>query len=138
MMRHTVLQGLAETKLEPQDVEVAHIGNFRCRIVLQSRSSRRFVRCCDPEFAGLARVRHEGACASGSLAMLAASADIEAGRYGLAAVVGIEQMRNVPGEQAAQYIGGPAMWAGHEYKEARFPGRACSAMSPTSTTAASA
>ena len=53
--------------------------------------------------------------------MLAASADIEAGRYGLAAVVGIEQMRNVPGEQAAQYIGGPAMWAGHEYKEARFP-----------------
>ena len=26
MMRHTVLHGLAETKLEPQDIEVAHIG----------------------------------------------------------------------------------------------------------------
>jgi acetyl-CoA C-acetyltransferase len=48
-------------------------------------------------------------------------ADLEAGRYGLAAVVGIEQMRNVPGEQAAQFIGGPAMWAGHECRGVRFP-----------------
>jgi hypothetical protein len=36
------------------------------------------------------------------------------------AVVGIEQMRNVPGEQAAQFIGGPAMG------RARMPGRAFS------------
>ena len=26
-----------------------------------------------------------------------------------------------PGEQAAQFIGGPAMWSGHEYQEARYP-----------------
>jgi len=30
-------------------------------------------------------------------------------------------MRNVPGEQAAQYIGGPAMWSGHECIGVRFP-----------------
>jgi acetyl-CoA C-acetyltransferase len=121
MMRHTVLQGLAETKLEPQDVEVAHIGNFAAELFCNQGHLGGLFAACDPEFAGLPASRHEGACASGSLAMLAASADIEAGRYGLAAVVGIEQMRNVPGEQAAQYIGGPAMWAGHEYQEARFP-----------------
>jgi acetyl-CoA C-acetyltransferase len=74
-----------------------------------------------PDLAGVPAGRHEGACASGSLALLAAMADLESGRYGLAAVVGIEQMRNVPGEQAAQYIGGPAMWAGHECRDVRFP-----------------
>lgn len=30
-------------------------------------------------------------------------------------------MRNVPGEQAAKLIGGPAMWNGHEYQDARYP-----------------
>ncbi len=55
------------------------------------------------------------------MAALAAAAEIEAGRYELAAVVGIEQMRNVPGEQAAAYIGAPAMWAGHECEDVRFP-----------------
>ena len=121
MMRHTVLQGLAETKLEPQDIEVAHVGNFAAELFCNQGHLGGLFAACDPAFAGLPASRHEGACASGSLAMLAASADIEAGRYGLAAVVGIEQMRNVPGEQAAQYIGGPAMWAGHEYQEARYP-----------------
>jgi acetyl-CoA C-acetyltransferase len=30
-------------------------------------------------------------------------------------------MRNVPGEEAAKLIGGPAMWAGHECPGVRFP-----------------
>ena len=121
MMRHTVLTGLAETKLEPQDIEVAHVGNFAAELFCNQGHLGGLFAACDPAFAGLPASRHEGACASGSLAMLAASADIEAGRYGLAAVLGVEQMRNVPGEQAAQFIGGPAMWSGHEYQEARYP-----------------
>ena len=52
---------------------------------------------------------------------MAASADIEANRYGLIAVVGIELMRNVPGAQAAANIGGPAMWNGHECVDVQFP-----------------
>ena len=121
VMRHTVMTGLTETKLEPQDIEVAHIGNFAAELFCNQGHLGGLFAACDPAFAGLPASRHEGACASGSLAMLAASADIEAGRYGLAAVLGVEQMRNVPGEKAAQFIGGPAMWAGHEYQEARFP-----------------
>ena len=48
-----------------------------------------------PAFSGLPTGRHEAACASGSIALLAASAEIEAGRYDLQAVVGIEQMKTV-------------------------------------------
>ena len=100
---------------------MAHIGNFAAELFCNQGHLGGLFAACDPAFAGLPASRHEGACASGSLAQLAASADIEAGRYGLAAVLGVEQMRNVPGEQAAQYIGGPAMWAGHEYQDARYP-----------------
>jgi acetyl-CoA C-acetyltransferase len=120
-MRHTVLKGLEETKLEPRDIEVAHVGNFAGELFCKQGHMGGLFAACHPEFAGIPASRHEGACASGSLAMLGAAAEIEAGRYGLAAVVGIEQMRNVSGEQAAQFIGGPAMWSGHEYTDARYP-----------------
>ena len=67
----------------------------------------------------LATSRHEAACASGSIAILSASAEIEAGRYGLALVLGIELMRNVPGQRAAEYLGSAA-WAGREALEAQY------------------
>jgi len=51
---------------------------------------------------------------------VAAAAEIEAGRYDLACVLGIEQMRNVSGQQAADNLGAAA-WAGHEYVDAKFP-----------------
>ena len=43
-----------------------------------------------PELWGTPAVRHEGACASGSLATLAAMAELEAGRYDCALVIGAE------------------------------------------------
>ncbi|MCA9716882.1 MAG: thiolase domain-containing protein, partial [Myxococcales bacterium] len=52
--------------------------------------------------------RHEAACASGSIAALAASADIESERYGLACVVGVELMRNIPGAEVARHLGAAA------------------------------
>ena len=65
-----------------------------------------------PELDGVPAARHEGACASGSLAILAAMEDIEAGRYDCVLVVGAEQERNVPGELAARHLGSAA-WIGH-------------------------
>ncbi len=120
-MRSTIMRGLAETNLACADIEVAHIGNFAAELFCNQGHLGGLFAASDPAFAGIPASRHEGACASGSLALLAASADIEAGRYGLAAVLGVEQMRNVPGEQAAKFIGGPAMWSGHEYQDARYP-----------------
>jgi acetyl-CoA C-acetyltransferase len=121
VMREAVLGGLEQVRLAPRDVEVAHVGNFAAELFCNQGHLGGLFAAVHPELAGVPASRHEGACASGSLALLAAMADLEAGRYGLAAVVGIEQMRNVPGEQAAQYIGGPAMWSGHECRGVRFP-----------------
>jgi acetyl-CoA C-acetyltransferase len=120
-MREIVLGGLEQARLEPSDVEVGHVGNFVAELFCNQGHLGGIFTASHPDLAGVPAARHEGACASGSLALLAAMADLESGRYGLAAVVGIEQMRNVPGEQAAQYIGGPAMWAGHECHDVRFP-----------------
>jgi acetyl-CoA C-acetyltransferase len=53
------------------------------------------------------------------VAILAASAEIEAGRYDLSCVVGLEMMRNVPGQKAAENLGSAA-WAGHEFQDAKF------------------
>ena len=121
VMRETVLGGLEQARLEARDVEVAHVGNFVAELFCNQGHLGGVFAASHPDLAGVPAARHEGACASGSLAVLAAMADIESGRYGLAAVVGLEQMRNVPGEQAAQYIGGPAMWSGHECVGVRFP-----------------
>ncbi|WP_349261162.1 acetyl-CoA acetyltransferase [Povalibacter sp.] len=120
-MRQTIRQGLVEANLEATQIEVAHVGNFAAELFCQQGHLGGLFAASDPAFAGIPASRHEGACASGSLAILAASADLEARRYGLAAVLGVEQMRNVPGDKAAQLIGGPAMWSGHEYENVRYP-----------------
>ena len=72
-----------------------------------------------PDFDGMPTSRHEAACASGSVAILAATAEIEAGRYETACVVGLEMMRNVSGQQAAQNLGAAA-WTGHEFQDAQY------------------
>ena len=49
--------------------------------------------------------RHEAACASGSVAVLAATAEIEASRYDCVLVLAVEQERNVPGAASAGVTG---------------------------------
>ena len=48
MMRHTVLTGLAETRLEPQDIEVAHIGNFAAELFYNQGHLGGLFAACDP------------------------------------------------------------------------------------------
>ncbi|MCB2107495.1 MAG: acetyl-CoA acetyltransferase [Rhodobacteraceae bacterium] len=121
MFRDTLEQGLAETKLDAEDIETAHVGNFTAELFCNQGHLGGFFAAANPKLAGIPAGRHEGACASGSLAMLSAASEIEAGRYGLAAVLGIEIMRNVPGDQAASNIGPAAMWAGHECQDVKYP-----------------
>ena len=73
----------------------------------------------EPKLWGVPAARHEAACASGGIAVLAAMAEIEAGRYDCALVLGAEQERNVPGDQAARLLGAAA-WVGHEGEGAKF------------------
>jgi acetyl-CoA C-acetyltransferase len=73
-----------------------------------------------PAFSGLPTGRHEAACASGSIALLAASAEIEAGRYDLQAVVGIEQMKTVSAGEGGAFLG-TAAWYEQEAEGVEFP-----------------
>lgn len=112
-------KGLEATGLEAKDIECGHVGNFVAELFAGQGLLGGFFGLVHPDFEGMPTSRHEGACASGSLAILAAAADIEAGRYDLACVVGLEQMRNVPGDVAAQHLG-TAAWAGHEWQDATY------------------
>lgn len=121
LFSQTVEAGLEATNLDPSAVESAHVGNFTAELFCGQGHLGGFFAATRPEFAGIPASRHEGACASGSLAILAASAEIEAGRYDLSAVIGVEMMRNVPGAEAASNIGGTAMWNGHECIDVKYP-----------------
>ncbi len=118
---HTVRTGVDTAGIEPEEIDVAHVGNFAAELFCKQGHLGGFFAALHPAFSGKPASRHEAACASGSIALLSAAADIEAGRYDLAAVIGIEQMRNVPGQTAADLIGGPAMWSGHECTDVEFP-----------------
>jgi acetyl-CoA C-acetyltransferase len=112
-------EGLDAVGLEPKDVDTGHVGNFVGDLFAGQGLLGGFFGMVHPDFDGLPTSRHEAACASGSVAILAASAEIEAGRYDLACVVGLEQMRNVSGQKAAENLGAAA-WAGHEFQDAKF------------------
>ena len=121
VFQDTIHQGLTSVDLEPKDIDVAHVGNFTAELFCNQGHLGGFFVSSHPDFFGLPSSRHEAACASGSIATLAACAEIESDRYELAAVLGIEQMRNVSGEQAAQNIGGPAMRSGFECQDVQYP-----------------
>ncbi|QUD89491.1 acetyl-CoA acetyltransferase [Phenylobacterium montanum] len=114
-----VEHGLASVGLEPRDIDCGHVGNFVGDLFAGQGLLGGFFGLVHPDFDGLPTARHEAACASGSVAILAAAAEIEAGRYDLACVVGLEQMRNVPGQKAAENLAAAA-WVGHEYQDAAF------------------
>jgi acetyl-CoA C-acetyltransferase len=64
-------------------------------------------------------MRHEGACASSSLAILSAMAEIEAGRYDCALVLGVEEFKNLPGDRASVNQNAAA-WQGREDIDCTF------------------
>lgn len=120
MMREAVLGGLEETGLEPKEIQVAHVGNFAAELYCHQGHMGAFFLEIDPTFRGLPTSRHEAACASGSVAMLAASAEIQAGWYDLACIVGVEQMKTVSSTEGGDYLG-TAAWYEREAKGIEFP-----------------
>jgi acetyl-CoA C-acetyltransferase len=119
LFRDVTEAAFAATEIEPKEVETAHVGNFAAELFVGQGQLGGFFGHVHPDLAQVPASRHEAACASGSIALLAASAEIEAGRYGLALVLGIELMRNVPGQRAAEYLGSAA-WVGREAQEAKY------------------
>jgi acetyl-CoA C-acetyltransferase len=120
MIREAVTGGLEATGLEPKEIQVGHVGNFAAELYSMQGHLGAFLLEADPAFSGLPTARHEAACASGSIALLAASAEIEAGRYDLSMVVGVEQMKTVDPKTGGAYLG-TAAWYENEAKGIEFP-----------------
>lgn len=120
VMRETVLDALEKTQIEPREIQTAHVGNFAAELYAKQGHIGAFFVDIDPVFSGLPTGRHEAACASGSIALLAASAEIEAGRYDLAAVVGMEQMKTVDSVTGGDFLG-TAAWYERECKGKDYP-----------------
>lgn len=119
MMQAATQDGLADARVDASEIDVVHIGNFAGELFAGQGLLGGFMGHIDPALDGLPTSRHEAACASGSMAILAAMADLESGRYGMAAVLGVELMKNVPGQKAAENLGAAA-WAGKEAQGATY------------------
>ncbi len=113
LVREAVAGTLADAVVEPTEVETVHVGNAFGMLFNNQGHLGAMPATVEPGLWGVPASRHEGACASGGLALLAAGAEIEAGRYDVALVLGVEQEKNVPGDRAARILGAAA-WVGHE------------------------
>ena len=119
LMGEVLAEGLKLTGLEARDIQSAHIGNFTAELFCNQGQLGGIFASLLPDLAGVPSSRHEAACASGSMALLSAMAEIEAERYDLVCVLGVEYMRNVPSRTAAEHLGAAA-WHGREWTDARY------------------
>ncbi|OJJ16784.1 acetyl-CoA acetyltransferase [marine bacterium AO1-C] len=113
-------QAIAATNLDPKAIQSIHVGNFVGELFAHQGHLGGLMASVHPALEGVPAARHEAACASGSMAILAAMRDIEAGWYDVVCVAGVELMRNVTGADAANYLGSAA-WIGREAQQAQFP-----------------
>lgn len=120
MFVENLAQTLQTTGVEPAQIDVAHVGNFVGDLFAGQGLIGGFFAEAYPEMTGIPTSRHEAACASGSMALLAAMRDIESGHYDLACVLGLELMRNVDGRTGAEHLGA-ATFQGREATAADFP-----------------
>lgn len=119
LVADTVRGTLDAADVDPSVIETIHVGNAFGQLFNGQGHLGAMPATVEPALWGIPASRHEAACASGGIAVLAAMSEIEAGRYDCALVVGAEQERNVPGDQAARNLAAAA-WVGHEGLEATF------------------
>ena len=99
--------------IEPADVGTVHVGNAFGELFTGQAHLGAMPATVVDGLWGVPASRHEAACASGSVALRAAMADLAAGFYDAALVVGVEIERNVGGQQASDNLAA-AGHVGHE------------------------
>ena len=104
-MGEAVQGALEATGLAAHDIDTAHVGNFAGELYAKQGQLGGFFAEIDPDFGGLPTSRHEAACASGSISILMSAAEIEAGRYETALVLGVEQMKTVSPVEGGDFLG---------------------------------
>src|SRR5271168_4908930 len=119
LTREIVDATLGAAKVNAGDIGVVHVANaFGEVFAEQGHLGAMPATVCDGLWDTPAS-RHEAACASGSVAALAAMADLRSGNYDTALVLGVELEKTVPGDTAARHLGAAA-WTGHEGADAKF------------------
>lgn len=119
MIRTATQETLADARVELAEIQSIHIGNAFAELQRAQAHLGAMVAQVVPDLWGVPAMRHEGACASSSLAVLAAMAEIEAGRYDCVLVLGAEEFKNTPGD-VASVNQNAASWQGHEDIDCRF------------------
>lgn len=119
MTREATLGALQAADLSASAIESIHVGNAFGELQRQQAHLGAMVAQVVPELWGVPAMRHEGACASSSLAVLAAMSEIEAGRYDCVLVLGVEEFKNLPGNQASVNQNAAA-WQGREDIDCTF------------------
>ncbi|MBX3429300.1 MAG: acetyl-CoA acetyltransferase [Hyphomonadaceae bacterium] len=119
MIREAIDGALAATRLDAADIDAVHVGNAFGELYRNQGHLAAMVAQVKPDFYGKPAMRHEAACASSSVAVLAATAEIEAGRYDCVMIVGVEEEKNLPGDDASK-VQNAAAWQGKEDIECRF------------------
>ena len=119
MTREATLGALQAADLSASAIESIHVGNAFGELQRQQAHLGAMVAQVVPELWGVPAMRHEGACASSSLAVLTAMAEIEAGRYDCVLVLGVEEFKNLPGNQASVNQNAAA-WQGREDIDCTF------------------
>lgn len=95
------------------DIEVVHVGNAFGELFTGQGHWGALPATVEPDLAERPATRHEAACASGGVAVLAAMSDLESGRYNCALVLGAELEKSVSGDAAARTMRAAA-WVNHE------------------------
>lgn len=119
LVREVAAGALDAAGIEPGQVGVVHVSNAFGQVYTGQGHLGAMPATVLPDLWGVPATRHEGACASGTLAALAAMADLESGRYDCALVLGVEIEKNVPGDEGSRNMGGAA-WLGHEAADADY------------------
>ena len=70
VMTEIVTDAITVAKVEPHEVQTAHVGNFAAELYSKQGQLGAFFLETNPKFNGIATSRHEAACASGSIATL--------------------------------------------------------------------
>jgi acetyl-CoA C-acetyltransferase len=110
---------LAAAKLDAADIDVIHVANAFGEMFARQGHLGAMPASVNHGLWDKPASRHEAACASGSVATLAALADLRSGAYRCALVLGVELEKTVPGDTAAAHLGAAA-WTDREGTEAKF------------------
>ncbi len=119
LVRQVTEATLEDAGIGAEHVESVHVGNAFGQLYTGQGHLGAMPATVVDGLWGKPAMRHEAACASSSMAVLSAMAEIEAGRYDCVLVIGVEQEKCMPSAQAAE-VQTAAAWVGHETDGIQF------------------